>query len=1192
MIKNLLKFIKIIAFVAVAFLSTNQKTYATHAMGAEITYRCLGGLTYEITYHFYYDCSAPYQMLSSYTFNIASADSNYQTSINMSMDTLESNIDVTPLCPNLQDQCQNINSIYPGVKQYIYDATFTFPFQAPDWIISYAMAARNGNITTIVNAGATNLTVFALLNNLNYPSVNSPTFSIVPTPFICEGQLFCYNNGATDIDGDSMVYSMMTPLAGPSNAPFSAVVAYTSVVYDSIHPIDSSPQTTFDSLNGTVCMTPSALDIGVMAVLVKAYRNGVLVSEVERDIQINVINCTNNLPTLTGIDSTFNFTATICPQIPYCFQIYSSDLDTGQIDTIIYDNSIVGATFTETSGPRPIGTFCWTPPDSAANSINYCFTLTVKDNNCPYEGIQVYSYCIHVVGARSNFSHSSYCSLTVNFQDSSTIPVGTITAWHWNFGDPLSGNNDTTSITNPTHTFTDTGTYSVRLITISSQGCADTITKVVHITIGPSVTDTSSNVTCNNENNGIGIVTVTSGGILPFSYSWSPSGGTNATATGLSAGTYYVTVTDSVGCTKTDSVVITQPPPLLLDTVVNDIYCPMFTGNALVTASGGVGPYVYTWSPNVSTSSTASGLTVGTYTVSVSDSHGCIQSTSFNIFASNSLGTIDSIVNISCHNGNNGSIYVNVTSSTGPFTYVWSPAVSTNSSATGLSAGNYTLTVTDTSNCHSILPFNMANPTIVSAIDSAINPLCDSAINGIAIAFASGGHPSYTYLWSPTGGNGATASGLSAGTYTVLVTDSTGCTSTQTITLNNPPPLSAADSLVNLRCYHDSSGIAFVTPTGGTPGYTYVWSPSGGTNSTASGLSAGYYHVLVTDSHGCTEMPTYTITEPPQLIASDTPALQVICAGDTAIIFGWGNGGTPGYSYSWTGSGSSNATITVNPGNSSSFTVTITDANGCTATSTDSIRVTQLPVPVITTDSVCWGDTAMICATGGGRYFWSNGDTTACITIPYDTTMVIRDSLYIIGNGCRSHWVVDSAMLKGPRVEAAFNPDSILGHQPFDVTFNNTSSNGTFYYWYFGDTLSGGSDSSTLQNPSHIFDSAGTYTVILITTNQYGCRDTLTKVITVEKTSHLIVNNVFTPNGDGKNDIWMPDFTNISSSHIIIFNRWGEKIQDWTTLTGWDGTTSGGGLCPDGTYYYIVSAVGVDGVVYNTHGYLTLIRNH
>src|ERR1039457_1941870 len=122
MFKNLLKLLKVAAFVVVAFLSSNQKTYATHAMGAEITYRCLGGLTYEITYHFYYDCSSPYQMLSSYPFNVASADSNYVTTINLNMNTQLSNIDVTPLCPNLTDQCTDPNSINPGVKQYVYQA--------------------------------------------------------------------------------------------------------------------------------------------------------------------------------------------------------------------------------------------------------------------------------------------------------------------------------------------------------------------------------------------------------------------------------------------------------------------------------------------------------------------------------------------------------------------------------------------------------------------------------------------------------------------------------------------------------------------------------------------------------------------------------------------------------------------------------------------------------------------------------------------------------------------------------------------------------------------------------------------------------------------------------------------------------------------------------------------------------------
>ncbi len=523
----------------------------------------------------------------------------------------------------------------------------------------------------------------------------------------------------------------------------------------------------------------------------------------------------------------------------------------------------------------------------------------------------------------------------------------------------------------------------------------------------------------------IGVVWVTTGGVLPFSYSWSPTGGTNATATGLTAGTYIVTVTDSVGCAITDSVHITQPPPLILDTVVNDIYCGMFTGNALITPIGGTGPYVYVWSPNVSTTNSATGLTIGTYTVSVSDAHGCAQTTAFNIFSSTSLGTIDSVVNITCHNLSNGAIYVNVISTTGPFTYIWSPSVSTNSSATGLNAGNYTLTVTDTAGCHSVLPFNMANPTAIAEIDSAINPLCDSSANGIAVIVASGGHPGYTYLWSPTGGNAATASGLIAGTYTVLVTDSSGCTSTQTITLINPMHLNETDSTVDALCHGDANGIAYVNPSGGTPNYTYVWSPSiGGINSSATGLSAGFYTVVVTDSHGCTKTVTYTISQPTQLIAIDTPAIQVICAGDSAIIVGSATGGTPGYNYTWSGNGSTTNTVTVNPGTSNSFTVTVTDAHGCTSTSTDSVRVTQLPVPIVTSDSLCWGDTAVSAATGGAQYFWSSGQTTDCVTFPFDTTMTIHDSVYIIANGCKSHWVVGATRLNGPHVVAGFTPDS------------------------------------------------------------------------------------------------------------------------------------------------------------------------
>src|SRR5665213_4441328 len=319
------------------------------------------------------------------------------------------------------------------------------------------------------------------------------------------------------------------------------------------------------------------------------------------------------------------------------------------------------------------------------------------------------------------------------------------------------------------------------------------------------------------------------------------------------------------------------------------------------------------------------------------------------------------------------------------------------------------------------------------------------------------------------------------------------------------------------------------------------------------------------------------------MIIAPNPATQVICAGFTANIAVTNSGGTPGYTYQWSNANTSSSQ-TVSPGTTTDYSVTVTDANGCTSVTTDTVVVTQLAVVTVTSDSVCWGDSSTLTATGGPTYHWSNGATTASITV-YDT-VTTNYTVYVTANGCQSLTVQGTAFILGTQITASFTQDSSLGYMPLTVNFINNSTGGNLYFWYFGDTLSGPLDSSNLKNPVHTYDSSGTYRVLLVVVNQYGCYDTISDYITVEKKSHFNVPNVFTPNGDGKNDMWIPDYFNITSAHVIIFNRWGEKIKDWTTLTGWDGTTSGGSICPDGTYYYIINATGIDGVIYNTHGYL------
>lgn len=735
------------------------------------------------------------------------------------------------------------------------------------------------------------------------------------------------------------------------------------------------------------------------------------------------------------------------------------------------------------------------------------------------------------------------------------------------------------------------GIYYVTVV--DSSGCYSNIDTIridsstsVNITLHPT------NPLCFGQSTGQ-IIADTSGGSGPFTFTWIPSGGNTLTDSGLPIGTYTFTITDSHGCTSRDSVTLTQPPQLLLANSQNNIHCGTLpnSGEAISIPSGGTGTYHYHWSATGSTVDSATSLTIGTYTITVTDANGCTATNAFNITQSATLTQSTAQTNVTCSDSANGTITITVNSTTGPFTYVWSPSVSTTSSANGLASGNYTVVVTDTAGCHSILPFTITHPPALVDLDSFKAPLCNAGNNGFAVVYTTGGTPGYTYQWSPSGGNADTASNLTAGTYTITVRDQNGCTVSATVNVTQPPALTLTSTHTNVLCFGDSTGIATVVPNGGTPAYSYLWSSNGVTAASISTIPSGSYSVTITDANGCTHDTTIVITQPNSPLVATVAVNPVsICEGDTAHLSTSGNGGTPGYSFLWS-NGSTNTNQTINPANTSTYYITVTDTNGCVTTDSVTIDIKALPVPVVTSDSVCWGDTAMLWVNNanGGSVHWSTGQTTDSISLMIDST--IHDSVYVIGtNGCRSHWVSDSAVVKGPRIIAGFTSDSTTGYVPLFVNFTNTSTGDYYSHWNFGDLLSGPMDSMNATNAFHLFDSSGIYYVTLYTYNYDGCRDTITEVIDVKKTSSLVVYNTFSPNGDGKNDQWIPNFHNIAATHIEIYDRWGLKIKDWTTLTGWDGTNNGGSAVPDGTYYYILTAEGVDGQLYNQHGYITLIR--
>ena len=294
-------------------------------------------------------------------------------------------------------------------------------------------------------------------------------------------------------------------------------------------------------------------------------------------------------------------------------------------------------------------------------------------------------------------------------------------------------------------------------------------------------------------------------------------------------------------------------------------------GSATVSATGGTAGYTYSWAPSGGIAATATGLSAGTYTVTVTDSNSCTATQIFTITEPAALvATAASQTNVSCNSGSNGSVTVNATGGTAGYTYSWAPSGGTAATATGLSAGTYTLTVTDANSCTATQSFTITEPAaLVATAASQTNVSCNAGSNGSATVNATGGTAGYTYAWAPSGGTAATATGLSAGTYTVTVTDVNSCTATQSFTITQPAALSFTKTTL-LGYDYNKSYTQAVDVTGGSGTKTYTLTagslPSGFVllpNGTISGISTqvgdSNFTVTVTDVNNCTTSQSYSL---------------------------------------------------------------------------------------------------------------------------------------------------------------------------------------------------------------------------------------------------------------------------------------------------------------------------------------------
>jgi len=497
------------------------------------------------------------------------------------------------------------------------------------------------------------------------------------------------------------------------------------------------------------------------------------------------------------------------------------------------------------------------------------------------------------------------------------------------------------------NTLTNTGVYSgVTATTLSltavpgtmngyqyrcaaSSGAGTVYTNTVTLSVSQLTATTSfTNTSCNGGSNGRASVSA-SGGTSPYTYSWAPSGGTAALATGLSAGNYTNTITDNTGCTYPATVTVSSPSAMIVTPTSTAVVCNGGnTGIASVSGavSGGTPSYFYSWAPSGGTGATATGLAAGNYTITVTDNNSCTTTKTVSVTQPSAFAVNGSTVNVSCNGYGNGITAVSVSGSNSPYTYTWSPTGGNSPVAVGQAAGAYTCYITDSKGCTTNKNFIVTQPPALVGSSSFTNVACNGAATGAASVSVSGGTPGYSYTWSPSGGNNPDAYSLSAGVYTCSIEDVRSCPLTLTVSIIEPTAMVVTPTSTNVTCNGNANGIAKVAVSGATPGYTYSWSPSGGTAATASGLAPNAYTVNITDANNCTVSQTITITQPAALL-TPTAVTNVACyGGNTGIVSVSPSGGTTPYSYTWTPGGANTSNVTgLTAG---SYSVVVTDANG------------------------------------------------------------------------------------------------------------------------------------------------------------------------------------------------------------------------------------------------------------------------
>jgi gliding motility-associated-like protein len=721
-------------------------------------------------------------------------------------------------------------------------------------------------------------------------------------------------------------------------------------------------------------------------------------------------------------------------------------------------------------------------------------------------------------------------------------------------------------------------------------------------------------IKCNGDASGE-ITVVPSGGTGAYKYEWNTTPiQRTATATNLVAGKYTIRIEDDNACVAIKDTTISQPTAIDVDiSAFTNIKCKGGSdGTATSMVSGGTPisngiKYTYLWSDAAAQKTAiATGLSLGSHSLTVTDGNGCTASTAVVIDEpATSVTTTVQQTKLGCFGQALSEASVSASGGTGTYTYFWSNTQNTQI-AKNLAMQKYYVTVKDGNDCPAkdSIDINTLDSIAISTV--AIDPRCNEGTDGtLSVTNVTGGSGAnilnnYTYRWSTSPiQTTAVATKVSGNKlYTVIVTDAQGCENEKSIFVNNPDSIILTPTQTNVSCFGGFDGIAGVSVVGTKAPFTYQWSSnaSGQTSAFANNLAAGRYRVTVRDSANCAVDTTIIITQPKGMTITSSKIVDTKCAGDALgsieVAF---TGGTPQYKLLWS---NNDTTARIKNLLAGSYNLVITDAKGCQIQESFAVKTPGgLDVDIATIPVKCYGEQTgaiNIEAFGGTQpYLYStNGVSYSGINKFLGIKAGKYDVFVKDANNCT--WFEQAVVTQPTKFTIEAMPDVTINLgdsvQLFANVLNAVGNVDISWREPYTGTL------SCIKCPTPLSKPLFTITYGVYGVDSAGCRSLDSVTVNVVKPRYVFVPTGFTPNNDFVNDVLTvrgKEGTKILN--FKIYDRWGEllyEVQDAKInddAYGWDGKFRGEYMT-SGMYVWYVEAQYIDGAKEIIKGSTTLIR--